>query len=305
MNIKYRSTFANFCRLVVVPVCAAGVITFAHAQPPRPVPPAPVPDAVAMPRPADAEVEKARQGLAAYLAGLDAATRKMYETYPYLLEVRPYGLNTAIVPGLSPQFVMKHEANVAVAKAGNIDVLFMGDSITDFWRNETGNYAGKPVFDKFWGKMKTANFGIAGDTTQGVLFRLQNGEGQGFTPKLVMMMIGTNNTRANRPQEIAEGVGADVLELQKDFPQAKILLLGIFPRSTPADPVRKQIAEINTIISRLNDGKKVFYMDIGKIFLDASGTINTDIMSDGLHPTTKGYELWANAVNGKINELLK
>ncbi len=305
MDIFSKRSFTKICRLVVLPVCAAGFITLAHAQPPPRVPPAPVPAAVAMARPSDAEVEKARQSFAAYLKGLDADSRKMFETYPYLLEVRPLGINTAIVPNLSPQFVDKHNANVAVAKAGNIDVLFMGDSITDFWRNETGNYAGKAVFDKYWGKLKTANFGIAGDTTQGVLFRLQNGEGQGFSPKLVMMMIGTNNTAANRPLEIAEGVGADVLELQKDFPDAKILLLGIFPRGTPVDPRRAQLAEINTVISRLHDGKKVFYMDIGKVFLDAAGVIGTDIMSDGLHPTAKGYELWANAVNGKINELLK
>ena len=222
-----------------------------------------------------------------------------------MLEVRPPVLNTAIVPNLAPQFVEKHNTNVEVAKAGNINVLFMGDSITDFWRGERPPYDGKAVFDKYFAGLKTANFGIAGDTTQGVLFRLQNGEGQGFSPKVIMMMIGTNNTRANRPLEIAEGVGADLLELQKDFPAAKILLLGIFPRSTPADPVRAQIAEINNVIARLHDGKKVFYMDIGKIFLDAEGVIGKDIMSDGLHPTAKGYELWANAVIGKINELLK
>ena len=304
MNNVTKRSVAGFIRFALIPLCAVGVIAMAQAQPPRPVP-APVPAAVVMPRPSDAEVEKARQNLAAWLKGLDSASRKMYETYPYLLEVRPPVLNTAIVPNLSPQFVDKHNANVEVAKAGNINVLFMGDSITDFWRGERPPYDGKAVFDKYFAGLKTANFGIAGDTTQGVLFRLQNGEGQGFSPKVVMMMIGTNNTRANRPLEIAEGVGADLLELQKDFPNAKILLLGIFPRSTPADPVRAQIAEINNVIARLHDGKKVFYMDIGKIFLDASGTIGTDIMSDGLHPTAKGYELWANAVKDKINELLK
>ena len=59
----------------------------------------------------------------------------------------------------------------------------MGDSITDFWRNPTGVYAGKPVLDKYFGNVKVANFGIAGDSTQGVLYRLQHGEGQGFSPK--------------------------------------------------------------------------------------------------------------------------
>lgn len=275
-----------------------------HAQPPRAVPPAPVPPEVVMPRPTDAEIAATRASLAAYIASLDAGTRALYEKYPYLLEVRPLGINTAIVPNLAPNFVEKHNANVAVAKAGNIDVLFMGDSITDWWRNETGPYAGKQVFDRYFGNMKVANFGIAGDTTQGVLYRLQNGEGQGFSPKAVMLMIGTNNTRTNRAQEIAEGVGAVVLELQKDFPDAKILLLGIFPRSKADDPLRTQIAEINSIISKLHDGKKVFYRDIGSIFLDADGNISTDIMSDGLHPTPKGYELWAKEIDEPLKALL-
>ncbi len=271
---------------------------------PRPAPPAPVPPAVVMPRPTGSEVATARSSLTAYLASLDADTRALYQKYPYLLEVRPPGINTAIVPNLSPNFVPKHEANVAVAKAGNIDVLFMGDSITDWWRNETGPYAGKQAFDKYFANLNVANFGIAGDTTQGVLFRLQNGEGQGFSPKAVMLMIGTNNTRSHRAQEIAEGVGAIVLELQKDFPDAKIMLLGIFPRAKADDPLRTQIAEINSIISKLHDGEKVFYRDIGSIFLDADGNIPTDIMSDGLHPTPKGYELWGDAIDEPLKALL-
>ncbi|MES2604165.1 MAG: GDSL-type esterase/lipase family protein [Pseudomonadota bacterium] len=266
---------------------------------------APVPAAVAIPRPSAAEVTALTSTFDSFKKSLPADTQALLAKYPDLISVRVPGVNTAVVPDLSPRFVEKHQANLAVAKAGNIDLLFAGDSITDFWRNPEGAFAGKPVFDKHWGAIKTANFGIAGDTTQGVLYRLQHGEGQGFSPKAVMLMIGTNNTRANSAAEIAEGIGAIVLEMQKDFPAAKILLLGIFPRSTPVDPVRKQIAEINSIISKLGDDKKVFYMDIGKVFLDAQGNIGTDIMSDGLHPTTKGYELWAAAVSAKLAELLK
>ena len=213
--------------------------------------------------------------------------------------------NSAIIPNLAPFFQTKHDANLKVAAQGDIDVLFMGDSITDFWRNPTGNYAGKPVFDKYYGDMKVANFGIAGDTTQGVLYRLQHGEGQGFSPKAVMLMIGTNNTMRNTAAEIAEGIGAVVLELQKDFPKAKILLLGVFPRGRANDPNRATIAEINKIISRLDDGDRVHYLDIGSKFLDAEGNIPGDVMSDGLHPTTKGYEIWAEAVKDPLAKLMK
>jgi beta-glucosidase len=181
----------------------------------------------------------------------------------------------------------------------------MGDSITDFWRNEQGPYAGKAVFDKYFGKWKVANFGIAGDTTQGVLYRLQHGEGQGIRPRAIMLMIGTNNTARNSAAEIAEGVGAVVLELQKDFPAAKILLLGVFPRGRPNDPVRGTIAEINRTIGRLEDKRNVVYLDIGRVFLDDAGEIAADVMSDGLHPTAKGYELWASAVIAPITALME
>ncbi|MFO1505115.1 MAG: GDSL-type esterase/lipase family protein [Steroidobacteraceae bacterium] len=267
--------------------------------------PAPVPAAVVIARPSDAEIEAMRRAFAQFSARADSGTRALLRKYPNLLEVRPPVANTAVIPFLSPQFQAKHDANLAVARQGDAELLFMGDSITDFWRNEQGPYAGKAVFDKYFGKWKVANFGIAGDTTQGVLYRLQHGEGQGIKPRAIMLMIGTNNTARNSAAEIAEGVGAVVLELQKDFPEARLLLLGIFPRGRPNDPVRATIADINRSIARLDDGRRVFYRDIGAGFLDESGVIATDIMSDGLHPTSKGYEIWAQAVIAPITALME
>jgi len=285
-----------------------GVNAFAQGQS---VAPAPVPEAVAIARPTADEVKRAEQALAEFLKSADPAVKEINRKYPGLIAVRVPPPNTAIIPNLAPFFQQKHQANLEVAKKGDIDVLFMGDSITDFWRNTDGNYAGKPVLDKYFGHLKVANFGIAGDTTQGVLYRLQHGEGQGFSPKAVMLMIGTNNTgggfggAGNTAEEIAEGIGAVVLELQKDFPKAKILLLGVFPRGKPGDPVRATIAEINSIISRLDDGDRVHYLDIGSKFLDAEGNIPVDVMSDALHPTTKGYEIWAEAVKEPLANLMK
>jgi lysophospholipase L1-like esterase len=274
----------------------------AAATPPGP--PAAVPPAVAIPRPTAAEVEAARSALAKFVAS-DAATGALVQKYPSLIEVRQPAPNTAIMPSLAGGFQAKHQANLEVAKQGDANVLFMGDSITDFWRNPDGNYAGKPVLDKYFGQWKVANFGIAGDTTQGVLYRLQDGEGQGFKPKAVMLMIGTNNTGRNSAAEIAEGVGAIVLALQRSFPDAKILLLGIFPRGRATDPVRTTIADINKTIAKLHDGNRVHYLDIGAGFLDADGNIPQDVMSDGLHPTGKGYEIWAKAVIAPLTALMK
>ena len=109
----------------------------------------------------------------------------------------------------------RHEGFVEVAKQGNIDLLLHGDSITDLWVQSDAN---KAMFDKYFGAMRTANFAVSGDTTQGVLWGLSHGEGQGFQPKAIMLMIGTNNSGGGTGPEIAEGVGAVVLEMRKDFP---------------------------------------------------------------------------------------
>jgi lysophospholipase L1-like esterase len=283
---------------------AAAISGAAFAQAPLTMPPAPVPAVVAIPRPTAAETEVARNSFAKFLASADPSTQIVLKKYPGLLEVRPPGPNSAVLPSLAPGFVAKHQANLEVAKKGEAELLFMGDSITDFWRNAEGNYAGKAVLDKHFGQWKIANFGIAGDTTQGVLYRLEDGEGQGINPRAIMLMIGTNNTARNSAAEIAEGVGAVVLSLQRHYPRAQILLLGIFPRGRANDPVRAMLAEINRNISKLDDGKQVHYLDIGAGFLEPDGNISPEVMSDGLHPTARGYEIWAQAVEQPLTKLM-
>lgn len=303
MNAALPRHYSRLLTISCVTVLLAVTANRLWAQPATP--PAPVPPEVAILRPSPAEVEQAQQSLKKFLESADPATKALASKYPDLISVRPPRPNSATIPSLASGFQSKHNAYVELAKRGDIEVLFMGDSITDFWRNTTGAYAGRPVFDKYYGAMKVANFGIAGDTTQGVLYRLQNGEGQGFQPKAIMLMIGTNNTGGrNSAPEIAEGIGAVVLEMRKDFPDAKILLLGIFPRSGANDPVRSTIAEINQRIAKLDDGKHVFYLDIGAKFLDDQGNIPREIMSDGLHPSPKGYEIWAEAVKEPLAKLL-
>ena len=263
-----------------------------------------VPEAVRIPRPTAEELAIAEKALADFKESADPHTKAILNKFRSLVEVRAPRTNSAIVPGLAPFFRQKHETNVKVAKAGKAELLLMGDSITDFWRNERGPFAGKPVLDKQFGQWNVANFGIAGDTTQGVLYRLQNGEGEGFSPRAIMLMIGTNNTGRNTSEEIAEGIGAIVLRLRKCFPDARILLLGVFPRGPANDPVRQTIREINNTISKLDDGDKVHYLDIGAKFLNLDGNIPADVMSDALHPTTKGYEIWAEAVATPLKKLM-
>jgi Lysophospholipase L1 and related esterases len=307
-NGEVNPPVISFLRSSVIAL-ALGV-SLVRAQPAG-VAPASVPPEVAIARPSAEEVALAEESLRRFVASADAKTKDVLAKYPGLLEVRPPRVNPAVVPSLWIGFRPKHAANVEVARRGDIDLLMMGDSITDFWRNAGPEgvanppSAGKAVFDRYFGGMKVANFGISGDSTQGVLYRLQNGEGEGFQPKAIMLMIGTNNGSYCSSEEIAEGVGAIVLEMRKRFPAAKILLLGIFPRGEPGDGLRKTVLGVNPIIAKLHDGKHVFYLDIGEKFLAADGTIPDEIMHDKLHPSEKGYEIWAEAVKGPLAELMK
>jgi lysophospholipase L1-like esterase len=262
-----------------------------------------VPPEVAIPRPTPAELEQVNAALTRLVDGDKSPVQPLLKKFEPLMLLQPPRLNVAATFTQTNQRMgARHEGFVATAKQGNIDLLLHGDSITDWWLQD----ANKPVFDKYFGTIRTANFAVAGDTTQGVLWGLRNGEGQGFQPKAVMLMVGTNNTGQSTGPEIAEGVGAVVTELRRNFPSARILLLAIFPRALPGDPVRDKIAEVNRIISRLDDRKNVFYMDIGQKFLDEKGVFLPDsFRPDNLHPQAKGYEIWGEAVSAKLAELMK
>jgi lysophospholipase L1-like esterase len=266
-------------------------------------PPAPVPPEVAIPRPTPAELEQVNAALRRFVESDTSAVQPLLRKFePLMLLQKPRSNAAATFTQTNQRRGARHEGFVARAKEGNIDLLLHGDSITDWWLQD----ANKPMFDKYFGNIRTANFAVAGDTTQGVLWGLRNGEGQGYQPKAVMLMIGTNNTGQFTGPEIAEGVGAVVMELRRNFPSAKILLLAIFPRGVPGDPVRDKIAEVNQIISRLDDKKNVFYMDIGQKFLDDKGVFLPDsFRPDNLHPAAKGYDIWGEAVSAKLAELMK
>ena len=267
-------------------------------------PSAPVPPEVAIPRPSPEELSRVNAAVKEFIAGNKSSNAPLLKKYESLLLLQPPRLNVAATYTQTAQRRgPRHEDFVEIAKRGNIDLLLHGDSITDWW---VQNDANKAMFDKHFGHIRTANFAIAGDTTQGVLWGLQNGEGQGFQPKGVMLMIGTNNTGAFTAPEIAEGIGAIVVELRRNFPDAKILLLAIFPRSVPGDPVRDKIADVNRIISRLDDQQHVFYMDIGARFLDEKGYFLPEAFRpDNLHPAAKGYDIWGEAVRAKLDQLLR
>lgn len=208
---------------------------------------------------------------------------------------------TAATP-VHPNAVSRHICFLEVAGRGSIQLLFVGDSITDFFGRED---RGRAVWNANYAPLHAANFGIAGDTTQGALWRMRNGELEGFKARLIVLMLGTNNIGRNSNEDIVAGNAAILAEFRKRQPDAKILLLGIFPRGDdPANPDRATVREINQGLAKLADGKSVFYLDIGPHFLNADGTMIEGAMVDGLHPGPKGYEIWAAAMAPMVRKLM-
>jgi len=264
----------------------SGFGAMAAFQPAPAGPPAPVPAEVAIARPTLAEVDLMNVNIKKMIE--TSPDKELLKKYESLLIVQPPRANSAVAPVQT--FVrnnQRHARYVETANTGDFDILFLGDSITDFWQTRgTNSFAG----------LKIANFAVSGDTTQGVLWGLKNGEAQGRKPKAIMLMIGTNNTGGNTGPEIAEGIGAIVLELRKDFPDAKILLLAIFPRgNSSSDGLRQKNDEANKLIARLDDGQHVFFQNINSKFMDQDGRL-IGFRPDNLHPDAKGYQIWADAV---------
>jgi lysophospholipase L1-like esterase len=190
----------------------------------------------------------------------------------------------------------------AQAKKGGVDVLFFGDSITERWAGDGGE-----VWRARYAPMRAANFGIGGDTTQNLLWRLANGELDGLSPKVVVLLIGTNNfgLRGDAPKDVARGVSAVVAGLKRRFPSTKIILLGLLPRGEKADdPFRASIRAVNERLAKLDDGKNVRYLDIGPKLLEADGSLSKDMMPDFLHIGARGYTIWADAMGPLLRELL-
>jgi lysophospholipase L1-like esterase len=210
--------------------------------------------------------------------------------------------NAAVVPvPREGNWVKRHESINERAKQGEVGLIFLGDSITQGWEG-----LGKEVWEKYYGKRNAVNMGINGDRTQHVLWRLDNGNVDGITPKAAVLMIGTNNSNGSdfTAEEIAEGIGAIVKKLNERLPDTKVLILGIFPRGEKALPNREKIARTNEIVSKLADKKQNFYLDIGKKFLDDDGNLSREMMPDLLHLNPKSYAIWAEAIEEKLVELL-
>ena len=200
-------------------------------------------------------------------------------------------------------FSQAHDRFVKQAQEGKAQLVFLGDSITAGWGGQ------KEIWEKAFGAYTPVNFGIGGDRTQHVLWRITHGELEVIKPKAVVLMIGTNNVGGNTPEEIAAGVTAIVNTVREKQPQAKILLLAVFPRGDKPDgklgAANEKITQINAIIAKLDDGKNIHFLDIGPKFPLVDGALTKETMPDFLHLSSAGYQIWADAISPKLAELMK
>lgn len=196
----------------------------------------------------------------------------------------------------------RHEKKLQDIKSRKIDLVFIGDSITEGWEK-----SGAPVWEKFYAKRNAIALGFGGDHTENILWRLQHGEVDGLNPKVAVLMFGTNNTghRHEEPALIARGIKRDIDELQTRLPHTKILLLAIFPRDEKPDGgARVNNEKVNAQIASFADNQHIFFLNINKVFLDEQGVLSKNIMPDLLHPNEKGYEIWASNMEPTLKQLL-
>jgi len=217
-----------------------------------------------------------------------------------------YGLAGKSHSAVTPEhrhnwWTVRHEQVLDRVQHGNVDLIFIGDSITHGWEG-----GGKELWDKYYAPRNAVNMGFAGDRTQNVLWRFDHGEIDGISPKLAVLMIGTNNSNGqdNTAEEIADGIKAICARMRYKLPKTKILILGIFPRGAAPSPQRQKNAKASELASQIADNDMIYYLNINSHFLEADGTLSKDIMPDLLHPNEKGYKIWVDAIEPMVAELM-
>jgi lysophospholipase L1-like esterase len=213
---------------------------------------------------------------------------------------------TIPAPGYFPKYPQAwlkfHKKYLQQTRKGKINIVFLGDSITQGWRKH------KKLWQEEYGSRGAVNFGIGGDRTQQILWRIDHGLFDHMRPKLVVLNIGVNNLwgKSSNPVRIAAGIEKIVNVIHTKSPQTKILLLGIFPTGKqPNTPIRKRIRALNALVAKLDNGRTIRFLDIGSQFLEADGKISKAVMPDYLHLSGKGYQIWATSIHDPFTQMLK
>ena len=233
----------------------------------------------------------------------------MIEEYPAGEKpAAPIHILTPPVTGANPKlgadgkieagYAAKHQAQCEALLANNPELVFIGDSITARWPAE--------LLQEKFGAFRPANLGIGGDWFQNVLWRVQNGVLDKIHPKVIVLLIGTNNITAGlTPDEVAEGIASLLKAIQEKAPASKILLLGILPRGESIkEENNEKIRQTNAKLALLADNKRVFYLDVGDKLVEPDGSISREIMPDKIHVAGPGYIRWIDAMKPTLDQLL-
>lgn len=199
-----------------------------------------------------------------------------------------------------------------VKKKSAADVVWLGDSITHYFDNPEN----RPLWQKWFGGKTTGapylglNFGIEGDTTDNLLFRMKRSLGK-LHPKAFVLLIGTNNTgmrslKDEPPEDTVKGLKAILDELRRTQPQATVLVYAIFPRGLGVkDPCMVRNEKVNEGLEKLCDGRQCIFRNINDVFLWPDGSVNEKLLGDRLHPSREGYEVWLGDVLPQLRRIIK
>jgi len=201
-----------------------------------------------------------------------------------------------------------HRHQAVLERNRNIkpDVVFIGDSITHFWGGEPSDFHGRgeDSWKRMVGSHVASNFGFGFDYIDNAYYRVLNGELDGIAPKVIVILLGTNNLghRKDSPESCADNMRAFLDLLRQRSPRSKILLLGILPRGDAS--LNKLISATNLLYSKMADGRQIYFDDASDAYLPPGATaVSKDLMPDGVHPSAKGYELLGDNIRSHLDKL--
>lgn len=194
-----------------------------------------------------------------------------------------------------------HKEHKKQLSSTNAQILWIGDSITEQW-----NSAGRSSWDTLSQTYMMLNLGIGGDKIENVLWRISDHDWSTVSPKVIVLMLGTNNLGFNSSDEIFTGIAETAEKIHDAMPSAKIVLLSIFPRGdNTEDALRKEIKVINQRLSTMNFPSYVHFHELWDILLETDGTIGTSFLADKLHLSAEGYEKWEREIRPILESLVK
>lgn len=202
--------------------------------------------------------------------------------------------------------VERHTTFLKRIQDAPIDLLFLGDSITRRWAEVP------QLWERYFGRYCPANFGVGGDAAQNLLWRIQNGELDSIHPRVIVLLIGTNNAPTHSGPEIAAALHKIVAVIQKKLPQTRILLMAILPRGPQSPELAGAdqpfymdiIRAVNGELAKLDNGDTIRFLDIGPAFIGSDGNLISAYLPDGLHLVEPGYIIWGDLMKDLLEKML-